>query len=167
MHQRPNHGKALQRDCLSVVSLAEEIQRDPGLSGVSTTDRESKDRALRAIGNIREETGNVDKLHASREKTFLNSCTKRCGRALLHQHIVIVPCSYTLKRQQMIVVRGNNIRPLARFRYQEVGCSDSLRLMCLEQYTQPLTNKFLHLARGESQWPPIRTRHTPLKVGRR
>ena len=73
MRQRPNHGKSLQRGCLSDVLLAEEkrIQRDPlgtGLLRVSTTDRESKDRALRAICNI-EETGNVDKLHASREKT--------------------------------------------------------------------------------------------------
>ena len=30
----------------------------------------SKDRTLRAICNIREETGNVDKLHATREKTL-------------------------------------------------------------------------------------------------
>ena len=47
MRQRPNHGKALQRDCLWDVLLAEEerIQRDPlgtGFSRVSTTDREKQ-----------------------------------------------------------------------------------------------------------------------------
>ena len=74
MRQRPKHGEALQRDCLSEVLLAEEerIQRDPlgtGLSRVSKTDGEKQGSGC-AICNLREETGNVDKLHASREKTL-------------------------------------------------------------------------------------------------
>ena len=38
---------------------------------------------------------------------------------------------------------------------------------CAAKTRAPLTNTLLALARGESQWPSIRTRHTPLKVGRR
>ena len=72
MRQRADLGKALQRGCLLGVCWQKEkqIQHDlcgTELSRVSQQTGKSKDRALRAICNIIEETSNVEKLHATRE----------------------------------------------------------------------------------------------------
>ena len=67
---KPSNEIVFWTSCWQRKSESSAILCGTGLSRVSTTDRESKDRALRAICTIIEETSNVDKLHATREKTL-------------------------------------------------------------------------------------------------
>ena len=69
MAKRSNE-MVFRTSCLQKKSESSAILYGTGLSRVSTTDREKQVSDSRAICNIREETGNVDKLHATREKTL-------------------------------------------------------------------------------------------------
>ena len=93
MRQRSDQAKrsnvmVFRTFCWQKKSESSSILYGTGLSRVSIADREKQYRTLRAICNIREEMGGVDKFHATREESL------HCRKSDCRGHDSIAPDSY-------------------------------------------------------------------------